>query len=204
MSPDSVVADDPGLDLQSGLDRVREGPASFQGFVFEADVERSRKGVVDRGADPRPRLRHAEFLAVLRELSGHVLRPAIGMHDGAGQSAADDLRAAQCGLDQVGAHVIGDRPPRQTATVEVDHRGQVEKRAVSDRQVREVADVARVRCRRGEVTAETVGHGGRVDVSRWRGRALPPEPYALDSSDPHQSGNALAVDPLPLSTQLGV
>ncbi|GIH01201.1 hypothetical protein Pma05_77730 [Plantactinospora mayteni] len=51
-------------------------------------------------------------------------------------------RAATKGVDdQVGASVIGDRPAGEAPKVRIDDGGQVEEPALTDRQVRDVADV---------------------------------------------------------------
>ena len=80
--------------------------------------------------------------------------------------------------DQLGAHVVGDRPAGQPPGEAVDHGGQVEVRAVGERQVGDVADVAPVRRGGGEVPVEQVGHllvgRARGSVVRTRRRSRSP------------------------------
>src|SRR5690606_12407449 len=125
---------------------------------------------------------------------GHVLRAAVGVHQRALDGAADGVGTAQRFLDQAGAHVVGDRPPDQAATEQVDDRGQVEERAALDREEGDVADIARVRLCRSDIAFEPVGYGGRVVVFGWRGWALAAQAHALDAGDAHQAGDPFAVD----------
>lgn len=201
MAPGRVVVADPGLDLEAGFKGVGEGPASLQDFAFECGVERLCQGVVGRGADSGPGLEHAEFLAGFRELLGNVLRAVIGVEDRTGQRAANVVRAAQRGLDQVGALMVGDRPPDQTARVQVDDGREVEELAALQRQVRDITDVAPIRLGRGEVTPDSVGH----DLMGRIGRGSMPtlaQPDSCDAGDAHQAGDPLAVDLLAGRSQL--
>jgi hypothetical protein len=88
----------------------------------------------------------------------------ITVEDRPRQAASGVASRGQRVDDQVGAHVLGDRPPGQPSGVTVDHGGQVEVRPVGDREVGDVADVALVGLFGGEVAAQQVGHGllGRV------------------------------------------
>ena len=97
--------------------------------------------------------------------------------------------------DELGAHVVGDRPPRQAAGVAVDHGGQVQVRAVGQRQVGDVPDVPAVRRRGGEVPLEQVGD---LLVRALGDRGADPAPalVAADGVLAHHPGDPLVVDPL--------
>jgi hypothetical protein len=57
----------------------------------------------------------------------------IGVHDCPVEAAAGPLRRVQRVDDEVGTHVIGDRPAGQAARVQIDNCCQVEESAFTDR-----------------------------------------------------------------------
>jgi hypothetical protein len=98
-------------------------------------------------------------------------------------------------LDELGAHVVGDGPPGEPTGVAVDHGRQVEVRAVGERQVGDVTDVAPVRGIGGEVPLEQI----RVLLPRGLGDRGPHPPLlhvATDALGAHHPGDALVVQPL--------
>jgi hypothetical protein len=86
--------------------------------------------------------------------------------------------------------------------VKVDNRCQVKESAFTDRQVGDVADVALVHARGGEVTANEIRCFRR---GRIRDGGLHPaaQPQALDAVAAHHPGQLLVVDPLPAVVQFG-
>ncbi|WUW68112.1 hypothetical protein OG255_45665 (plasmid) [Streptomyces sp. NBC_01455] len=55
------------------------------------------------------------MIKVLRPPVEFALRPVVGVHDRSGQAPAGSPGGREGVDDEVGAHVIGDRPPGQAA-----------------------------------------------------------------------------------------
>jgi hypothetical protein len=62
----------------------------------------------------------------------------VVVEHGSGQAASGALGGAQGVEDEFDAHVVGDGPADQATRAQIRHRGQVEERAVVDRQIRDV------------------------------------------------------------------
>jgi hypothetical protein len=71
-------------------------------------------------------------IEVLRRPVESALSSVVGVHDRPVEAAAGPLRGAKGVNDEVGAHVIGDRPACQTPRVQVDNRCQVKESAFTD------------------------------------------------------------------------
>jgi hypothetical protein len=78
----------------------------------------------------------------------------IGVKDRPVQAAPGPPGGVEGVDDQVGAHVIGDRPAGEAPGVQVDDGGQVEEPALTDRPLGDVADVALIHLVGGEVPAD--------------------------------------------------
>ena len=89
--------------------------------------------------------------------------------------------------------MINDRKPRQLPRIAVDNRGQVHIRPVHDRQVRDVADVDRVRPVRSEPALQQI-RKPRGPFTRRR-RFHPAFPGETKKAHlPHQPGGALVIE----------
>ena len=117
------------------------------------------------------------------------------MEDRAGEAAAFGGRGSEGVGDELGAHVVGERPADQASAVAVDDGGQVQVGPVGEREVGDVADVAPVRRGRGEVTVEQIGDL-RLGLVGDRGADAALLDVAGDASGPHDTGDALVVHPL--------
>ena len=97
----------------------------------------------------------------------------IGVQDRSGEAAPGSLCCGEGVEDEFGAHVIGDRPSGQPARVQVDHRCQTKESALTDRQVRDVADVAAVDRRSGEVPTASGNTGDLMVLLGWTSEDMP-------------------------------
>lgn len=103
--------------------------------------------------------------------------------------------------DQLGAQVIGHRPPDDSAGVSIDYDREVEE-PFPGAQVGDVRDPQPVRCGGGELPPHQVRCGrGRCGLTA--GLTAPAPVGALDLSQPHQPGNRLAVPAVAAFVQLG-
>ena len=100
----------------------------------------------------------AELGAELGVVLGGVDRPVVGVEDRAAQAAAVGQGGLEGVLDELGAHVVGDRPAGELAGAAVDHGRQVEVRPVGQRQVGDVSDV--LWCRRGSAVKSRFSRSG--------------------------------------------
>lgn len=81
-----------------------------------------------------------------------LLRSVVTVEDRPVETAAPGVGGGfERVCDQLGAHVVGDRPARESPGMQVQHRCQIEELAISDGQTSDVADVLGVRLARGEV-----------------------------------------------------
>jgi hypothetical protein len=119
----------------------------------------------------------------------------VAVKDRPGQAAAGQVGGGECLLDELGAHVLRDRPTGQAPAGAVDDGGQVKVRPVGQRQVGDVPDVALIRRLGGEVPLEQVGH--RLIRGLGHGGAdLALLDVAADTGHAHHPRDPLVVDPL--------
>ena len=125
----------------------------------------------------------------------YCLGSVVGVEDRPGQRPARIPGRTQRVGDQVGAHVLSDRPPGQAPREAVDHRRQVQVRAVGEREVGDIADVALVGRGSGEVTTQQIRH---PLIGRLRDRGADPaaQPQPGDVMFAHHPDDPLVVDPL--------
>lgn len=129
----------------------------MEDLALHRGVERLRECVVGRRPDGTHGLGYAELAAELGVGLRAVDRPVVAVKHGAFEAAPGRGSGGEGVLDELGAHVIRDRPPGEPTGVAVDHGGQVQVRPVGQRQVGDVPDVALVGALGGEVTLEQVG-----------------------------------------------
>ncbi len=114
------------------------GNAWLRGFVTDRLAQRWSPQQISRAL----RTAHPDEPALRLSTESRALppgdRPVVGVKHGPGQGSSGGGRGLQCGLDEFGAQVVGDRPADEPAALAVDHGGQVEVGAVGDRQVRDV------------------------------------------------------------------
>ena len=119
----------------------------------------------------------------------------VAVEDRPGQGSAGRVSGLERVFDELGAHVVGDRPAGEATRVAVDDGGQVQVRPVGERQVRDVTDIAFVGCGGREVTLEQVGHL----LTRGFGDRGPHPPalgVAADAVLAHHPRDPLVVHPL--------
>src|SRR5665811_1411870 len=87
---------------------------------------RFRYGIVVTNTCPAQGTSDTILLAVPIEISGGVLRSAVGMEDHSRRRPAVGDSHIQSGRDELGAHMVGNGPSDQLAGIQVDHRHYVE------------------------------------------------------------------------------
>jgi hypothetical protein len=116
------------------------------------------------------------------------LGSVVGVEQCPVEAAAGPLGGVEGVDDQVGAHVVRDRPAGQLTRMQVHDGGQVEEPVLTHRQVHDVAGVALIHLPGGEVPADQIRcfHCGRV-----RDRGLHP------AAQPQPLHRRRAPQPLP-------
>ena len=100
--------------------------ASRSDLAFRRRVERLRHRVVGAGADGSHRLGHAEPGAEIGVGLRGVDRTVVAVEDRSCQRSTGRGGGLECISDEVGSHVVRDRPAHQAAAVAVDHRGEIQ------------------------------------------------------------------------------
>ena len=122
-----------------------------------------------------------------------VLRPAVGVDDGAGLRTASPRSHLQGVEDQLGAHVVRDRPAHDLAGEDVEHREAVDLSG-SGRVLGDVGAPQQVRSSGGELPLHQV----LVDrLSRTVSTSLVSVGNASAPGDPQQPRDPLAAHPHP-------
>src|SRR5690606_33970258 len=115
MTASGVVAVQPAERVETGL--VFAGPvlSALKSLAFERRVEGLGERVVRRAADRAHGLADAGLAAGVGEGPAGVLGYVIGVQDRPGEAAAGLFGGGQGVGDEVGAHVVRDRPAGQAA-----------------------------------------------------------------------------------------
>ncbi|ANS31324.1 hypothetical protein R1CP_33525 [Rhodococcus opacus] len=137
MPPSGVVARDPTEDFGASLTRTVPALPTLQRLPLQRRVQRLGSRVVRRRPDRTPRPGHPQLATQVGEIRRRILRSVVGVDNRSLETvgAATECRCPQRIGNQLGTHVIGDRPPRQPPRTQVQHRRQLQKGTITDRQI---------------------------------------------------------------------
>src|SRR5450759_143786 len=160
----------------------------WEGQVFVTTMpyrDRFRYGIVVTNTCPSQGTSDTILLAVPIEISGGVLRSAVGMEDHSRRRPAVGDSHIQSGRDELGAHMVGNGPPDQLAGIQVDH-GRHVRPAVPRLHVRDITAPLLVGSLGTEGPPDQVGRRHRLIPTD--GRAFPRLRMAsAQASDLHEA-----------------
>ncbi len=145
---------------------------------------------------------HTSVIKVLRRPVESALRAAITVENDPALRPTLPQGHRQGVGDQLGAHVVGDRPPDHPPRVQVDHGRQVHP-AVPTLHIGDVAAPPLITLPGGEVPADQVRRRHRP-LAVDRGLLPRPRMASLQASTPHQPPHPLGCHPMALGGKLGV
>ena len=135
------------------------------------------------------------MLMVLRRPLDSTLRPTVGMKDDPGPDPASTLhRSMQRVNDEIGSHLVGERPPDNWLRGRVDDRREEPEPAVNP-EVGDVGVVDNIRLARLEASFDEVGEPVRAPVTDRRPDAWFTTTNPVDPVFVHQLGNPTTRDP---------
>ena len=129
---------------------------------------RFRHGIIEANPCFSQRASDIVLLTVFREITRGVLRAAIGVEDDSRRRVATGDGHVQSGRDELGPHVVGDRPADQFPGMQVNDGRHIGP-AVPCLHVRDVAAPLLVRPIREERASDQVGRRYYSCGSRWGG-----------------------------------